>query len=63
MKIKLEDMTWPAVAEILSKPHLIILPVGCIEARGYHLFVKLIKEIVASEDIGQSYIPVERPRL
>lgn len=37
MKIRLEDMTWPEVAGILGKPHVIILPVGCIEAHGYHL--------------------------
>jgi len=37
MKIRLEDMTWPEVAEILDKSHAIIVPVGSIEQHGYHL--------------------------
>ena len=37
MKIKLADMTWPEVAGILDKTHVIIVPVGSIEQHGYHL--------------------------
>lgn len=37
MKIKLEDMSWPEVEEILKKPNVMILPTGCIEQHGRHL--------------------------
>lgn len=37
MKVKLADLTWPEVAQILDKPHVIIVPVGSIEQHGYHL--------------------------
>ena len=37
MKIKLADMTWPEVEEVLTKPHVMILPVGAIEQHGPHL--------------------------
>jgi len=41
MKVKLEDMSWPEVAEILEKPHVIVVPVGSIEQHGYHLPVSV----------------------
>ena len=37
MKIRLEDMTWPEVEEVLKKPRVMILPVGSIEQHGPHL--------------------------
>lgn len=37
MKVKLEDMTWPEVEEVLQKPNAMILPVGSIEQHGLHL--------------------------
>ncbi len=37
MKIRLNDMTWPEVAEVLDKTHIIVVPVGAIEQHGYHL--------------------------
>ena len=37
MKIRLNDMTWPEVAEALDGTLVIIVPVGSIEQHGYHL--------------------------
>jgi len=37
VKTHLSDMTWPEVAEVLDKTHVIIVPVGSIEQHGYHL--------------------------
>jgi creatinine amidohydrolase len=35
--IFLADLSWPQIAEIQKKPHLIILPVGSTEQHGHHL--------------------------
>jgi creatinine amidohydrolase len=37
MKIKLEEMSWPEVDEVLKQPNVVILPVGAIEQHGLHL--------------------------
>lgn len=37
MKIKLDDMTWPEVDEVLSKPNAVLIPVGSVEQHGPHL--------------------------
>ncbi len=37
MKIRLEDMTWPEVEEVLREPNVVILPTGCLEQHGRHL--------------------------
>jgi len=37
MKIKLEDMTWPEVEEVLKEPNAVVLPTGCLEQHGRHL--------------------------
>lgn len=37
MKVKLEDMTWPEVEEVLKEPNAMILPVGSIEQHSLHL--------------------------
>ncbi|MFC1910692.1 creatininase family protein [Chloroflexota bacterium] len=41
MKVKLYDMRWPEVKEVLAKPNVIILPVGSIEQHGRHLPVNV----------------------
>lgn len=37
MKIKLHDMTWPEVAEVLKKPNAVLIPIGSTEQHGLHL--------------------------
>jgi creatinine amidohydrolase len=37
MNVKLEFMSWPEVKENLSKPHVIIIPIGSTEEHGGHL--------------------------
>ena len=37
MKIKLEEMSWPEVAEVLKQPNVVILPAGSMEQHGLHL--------------------------
>jgi creatinine amidohydrolase len=37
MKIRLEDMTWPEVEQVIKEPNVIILPAGCLEQHGKHL--------------------------
>ena len=37
MKIKLDDMTWPEVDEVLRKPNAVLIPVGSVEQHGLHL--------------------------
>ncbi len=37
MKSKLDEMTWPEVAEVLEKPSAVIVPVGSTEQHGLHL--------------------------
>jgi creatinine amidohydrolase len=37
VKIRLEDMTWPEVEEVLEKPNVMLLPVGATEQHGRHL--------------------------
>lgn len=37
MKIKLDDMAWTEVDEVLSKPNAVLIPVGSIEQHGLHL--------------------------
>ena len=37
MKIKLEDMTWPEVEQILKEPNAVLIPVGSTEQHGLHL--------------------------
>jgi len=37
MKIRLGDMRWPELAEVLKKPNVVILPTGSTEQHGRHL--------------------------
>jgi creatinine amidohydrolase len=37
MEIRLENMSWPEVEELLKKPHVVILPTGSVEQHGMHL--------------------------
>jgi creatinine amidohydrolase len=37
MKVRLDEMRWPEVEELLTKPNLIILPIGSTEQHGRHL--------------------------
>lgn len=37
MEIRLENLTWPEVAEIVSQPHAVIVPTGSVEQHGRHL--------------------------
>lgn len=37
MKIKLDDMTWPEVEEVLRAPNAVVIPVGSTEQHGLHL--------------------------
>lgn len=37
MKIKLDEMRWPEVEELLTKPNVVILPIGATEQHGPHL--------------------------
>ncbi len=37
MKIKLEEMRWPEVEELLTQPNVVILPIGATEQHGRHL--------------------------
>ena len=37
MKIKLDEMTWPEVAEVLKKSNAVVVPVGSTEQHGLHL--------------------------
>lgn len=34
MKVKLHDMTWPEVEEVLKKPNVVIVPTGSTEQHG-----------------------------
>jgi creatinine amidohydrolase len=36
-KVRLDEMSWPEVREILSKRHAVILPIGSTEEHGAHL--------------------------
>ncbi|MFC1909917.1 creatininase family protein [Chloroflexota bacterium] len=37
MKIKIYDMTWEEVGEVLKKPHCLLVPVGSVEQHSTHL--------------------------
>lgn len=37
MKIRLDDMTWPEVGEILKKPNVVLIPIGATEQHALHL--------------------------
>jgi creatinine amidohydrolase len=37
VKIKLDEMRWPEVEELLTKPNVVILPIGATEQHGRHL--------------------------
>ncbi|MFC1971462.1 creatininase family protein [Chloroflexota bacterium] len=37
MKIKLDDMTWPEVEEVLKNPNAMLIPIGAVEQHGTHL--------------------------
>ena len=37
MTVRLDEMTWPEVKELLTKPHAVILPIGSTEEHGGHL--------------------------
>ena len=37
MKIKLDEMRWPEVGELLTQPNVVILPIGATEQHGRHL--------------------------
>jgi creatinine amidohydrolase len=37
LKIRLDEMSWPDVKNILTKPHAVILPIGSTEEHGAHL--------------------------
>ena len=41
MKIRLHEMRWPEVKEVLSKPNVVILPIGSVEQHGRHLPVNV----------------------
>ena len=41
MDIHLTDLSWPEIAKIQQKPHLIILPIGSTEQHGPHLPVNV----------------------
>ena len=37
MSVRLHEMSWPEVRQLLTKPHAVILPLGSIEEHGAHL--------------------------
>ena len=37
MKVRLAEMSWPEVQEILTKPNAVLLPIGSTEQHGAHL--------------------------
>ena len=37
VKIRLDEMSWPEVAEVLKKPNVVLLPIGSMEQHGPHL--------------------------
>ncbi|MBW1791693.1 MAG: creatininase family protein, partial [Deltaproteobacteria bacterium] len=37
MKIRLHDMKWTDVEELLRKPHVLLIPVGAVEQHARHL--------------------------
>jgi len=37
MKVRLAEMSWPEVKEALSKPNVVIIPIGATEQHGTHL--------------------------
>ena len=37
MTVRLDEMSWPEVKEVISRPNLIILPFGSTEQHGAHL--------------------------
>lgn len=37
MKIRLDEMSWPEVKELLTKPNAVLLPLGATEQHGAHL--------------------------
>jgi creatinine amidohydrolase len=41
MKIKLNDMSWPEVEEVLKKLNAVLIPVGSVEQHGPHLPVSV----------------------
>jgi len=41
MRIRLGDMTWPEIAEVLKEPNAVLLPIGSTEQHGHHLPVNL----------------------
>ena len=52
MVLRLGEMTWPEVAEVLKKPNAIILTVGATEEGGYHMplnFANVIFSYIAEK--------------
>lgn len=41
MTVRFDEMRWPEIAEALTQPHVVILPVGSTEQHGKHLPVNL----------------------
>jgi len=41
MTIRLDEMSWPEIKEVLGKPHVVILPTGTTEEHGAHLPVNV----------------------
>jgi creatinine amidohydrolase len=37
MKVRLDEMAWPEVKELLTQPHAVILPLGSTEEHGAHM--------------------------
>ena len=37
MSVRLDELSWPEVAEVITQPNIIILPVGSTEQHAYHL--------------------------
>jgi len=37
IKVRLDEMSWPDVKQLLTKPHAVILPIGSTEEHGAHL--------------------------
>lgn len=37
MKVRLDEMSWSEVKEVLTKPHVVLLPLGSTEEHGAHL--------------------------
>lgn len=48
MTVRLDEMTWPEVKEVLKKPNVIILPVGATEQHGAHLPLNVDSILVTS---------------